>query len=314
MALPITHNNRCKQRAAARNDLVEVYRESAIRYRLLFLVTFVVLLCVCAYVFIDKYEHSVNDINAIVSKVAVAHVVEEGEVGGKAEVDDSSDVKQQQIENYRKGEALMINVHATHHAGTSVCDTIGRHGINNSIAPGFACMGDKDNIMPNKTYGITYMEGPWFHDETGQNIAAVRPYFHMISWEYDGNNMRKKRLVENTDWEHPKLVSVIITRDPISRLLAGDGITGANYPGYDKGTLNHQGWWDYAKDLNIPNTDNYFLRIVGGEKWHGEKWLQNQKKEQLDSINRTSYEHAASVLNHFTSVKYFINGEIPFQF
>ena len=61
--------------------------------------------------------------------------------------DNNSSVKQQQIENYRKGDVLLINVHATHHAGTTFCGTIGRNGINHSLAPVFARIGDRDQIM-----------------------------------------------------------------------------------------------------------------------------------------------------------------------
>jgi len=57
-------------------------------------------------------------------------------------------IKQKQIENYRNEKALMINVHATHHAGTTFCGLMGRHGINGGIAPGFVCMGDKEMVMP----------------------------------------------------------------------------------------------------------------------------------------------------------------------
>lgn len=296
------------QRAAEKNkndeSSVETYRQSARHYRLLFAVTFFFLLCACGYVFIDKYADSIiSGTNVIVSKSVAVHIEEENEVSvcTITDVDDFSDVnncgvKRQQIENYRKGDALILNVHPTHHAGTSFCGAIGRNGINNSIAPRFACNVDKDEVMPNKTYGNIYHKyKPWLHDETGPNIAAVRPYFHMISWEYSGKNMLKRRTLEDTDWEHPKLVSVIITRDPISRLLAGDGNILKKYPGYNDGTLDHQGWWDYAKDRTMPNTDNFFLRIVGGEKWQ-------RNNEHNNNINRTSYEHAVSVLNRFTFV------------
>ena len=59
-----------------------------------------------------------------------------------------SPTKRKQIENYRNKTALILNAHATHHAGTAFCGQIGRHGIDGGIAPEFACMQDKDEVMP----------------------------------------------------------------------------------------------------------------------------------------------------------------------
>lgn len=59
-----------------------------------------------------------------------------------------SPTQQKQIENYHREEALIVNFHPTHHAGTSLCHTIGRHGIHGAIAPSFACMGDREHITP----------------------------------------------------------------------------------------------------------------------------------------------------------------------
>jgi hypothetical protein len=271
------------------------------------------------------------------------------------------DVKRKQIENYRKGDGLMLNIHPIHHAGTTFCKLIGRNGINNSISPGFACMGDKDNIMynssitksdkndnSNNTYFNEYGGNgkiPWGHNETNDNINSIRPYFSMISWEFNGKNINNKpdtHILEDTNWDHPRLLSVIITRDPISRLLAGDGTVSRKYPGYDSGNLNHNGWWEYVTDETIPHTNNLFLRIVGGEKWIKNKEQQEEKdkkkkKEEEEEeenkknltltnnasttilpssppsssssselrplfLNQTSYEHAVDVLNRFTIV------------
>jgi hypothetical protein len=64
--------------------------------------------------------------------------------------------------------------------------------------------------------------------------------------------------------EHPKLLSVIIMKDPISQLLAGDGYIEKHYPGYKNGTLSYTGWKNYITDESIRNTDNFFLRLFGG--------------------------------------------------
>lgn len=184
--------------------------------------------------------------------------------------------KKTQIENYRKGEGLMLNIHATHHGGTAFCDVIGRSGgpvasSKKEIAPSFACWFDDDNSVPDaeKTNYTSllkrnfYAMTPWLHDETDTFIRALRPYFHMISWEYRGVDELQRNISE-TNWEHPRLLSVVITRHPISRLLAGSQNILIQYPGYNTGELSHAGWWDYATNPKRRFTDNFFFRMIEG--------------------------------------------------
>jgi hypothetical protein len=96
-------------------------------------------------------------------------------------------------------------------------------------------------------------------------IDKVRQYFHMISWEFNSIDDIDTilRPLKGTNWEHPKLISIVITRDPISRLLAGNAMTKRKYIGFNKGIMLQERWWDYiARDYN-KNTDNFFLRIIG---------------------------------------------------
>lgn len=199
----------------------------------------------------------------------------------------SFSVKRQQILNYRRGEALMLLVHATHHGGTTFCGVIGKHGINNGTAPNFACMGDRAGVMPNYRAYMEESHKPWSRSATAASVAAIRPYFHMVAWEFS----TATPMLENTEWEHPKLLSVVITRDPMSRLLAGDGRIGGLYPGYNTGTLDHAGWWRYATDARSIATDNFFLRIIGGET-----------SKASPTLNRSHFEHAAHMLRRFTFV------------
>ena len=343
-----------------RHELVGVYRQSANRYGLLFVVTFVALLFTWGYVFLDKYRPGseyaysvegkglasvespvvVDEIDGTVSNNAAVVVLEEVQAAADEDEDDNNNdalsimdrnddvMKQQQIENYRTGDALILNIHPTHHAGTSFCSTIGRHGINHSIAPEFACMGDKDEVMPrNGTYG-SYEEMtsstniPWMHNKTGPYVEAIRPYFHMISWEFTGvGSLKTEKRLDTTNWEHPKLLSVIITRDPISRLLASDGIIDKRYPGFNEGTLDRKGWWDYVAYEDIMNTDNFFLRILSGDKRARLKQQQKEENKNKNHIsknknrttaemmslfpsdlNRAHYDHAVAVLDRFTVV------------
>ena len=198
-------------------------------------------------IIVDDIAGTVSNHTAVVVQAAVDED-EDDNNNDALSIMDRNDVKQQQIENYRTGDALILNIHPTHHAGTSFCQTIGRHGINHSIAPAFACMGDKDEVMPDGSFKeMTNIKNmPWMHNETGPYIEAIRPYFHIISWEFEGAR-KMNRPLDKTNWEHPKLLSVIITRDPISRLLAGDGIIARRYPGFNEGTLDRKGWWDYVR-------------------------------------------------------------------
>jgi len=266
--------------------------------------------------------------------------------------------KRDQIENYRKGKGLMLNLHATHHAGTTFCGIIGRSGgpmasskrnsyngdgnKTNEISPSFACWFDHDNDVPeekkNNFNSLSkenfFATTPWRHDETDTFIRELRPYFHMVAWEYMGVDDLKRNLSE-TNWEHPNLLSVVITRHPISRLLAGNRNLLLNYPGYNTGTLSHAGWWDIATNTNRKHADNFFFRIIEGtprvqmgvasnnpvsRRLKNSKNQNEQRSRRRDylftddnlpstpplnnsnNLNQTNYERAVSILDRFTVV------------
>jgi len=112
----------------------------------------------------------------------------------------------QQAEQFRLGSGLLLNVHITHHAGTTMCGTIGRA----VGAPRFVCMGVKpeDNV----TDPGYPKSNPWPRLDTAKNIAIVRRYFRYVSWEY---NKAPKLPLSETDWENPALVSILVVRDPM---------------------------------------------------------------------------------------------------
>ena len=85
----------------------------------------------------------------------------------------------QQIEHYRRGTALIINVHFTHHGGTYACKALGK-APGRTGAPTFACMGvtEADNVTD-----VNFPQPeqvPWTKEETPKNIEIVRPYFHFL--------------------------------------------------------------------------------------------------------------------------------------
>ena len=128
-------------------------------------------------------------------------------------------------------------------------------------------MHDKEHRIPGYEeqkylFGI---KPPWTYDEMNIYLEKARQYFHMISWEFNSIDDIDTivRPLKQTNWEHPKLLSIVITRDPLSRLLAGSAMTKRKYTGYNTGNMLHERWWDYiAKDYN-KNTDNFFLRMIG---------------------------------------------------
>jgi hypothetical protein len=162
----------------------------------------------------------------------------------------ASELAEQQIQNYMDGKGIILNIHITHHGGTSLCRRVGKAPGTRGTPP-FACMGykEKDNVT------IVLPRLPWKHNNTANNIELLRPFFHFISWEFGAPKPLKV-----TDWENPNLVSVIVMREPISRLLAGDGMVARKYPALKSGangTEYEDQWWKYATTEGY--TNNYAL-------------------------------------------------------
>jgi hypothetical protein len=167
----------------------------------------------------------------------------------------ASELAAQQIQNYKDGKGIILGIHITHHAGTFLCDRVG-HAAETRGTPSFAC---KD-VRPQDNVTIKWPGFSWKHNDTANNIELVRPFFHFISWEFG----RPRNPLKDTDWEDPNLVSVIVMREPISRLLAGDGKFIGKYPaamlgGYNDTEYENQ-WWKYATTEGA--TNNYALSVL----------------------------------------------------
>ena len=162
-----------------------------------------------------------------------------------------------------------------------VCQTVGRAESvpGGGAAPGFACLSDNENI----THGIYKADRhtvPWDNeDETEAWIKKIRPFFHMISWEYGDQKPLPSKSLMKVNWEDPHLLSVMIIRHPVERILAADANVFRRYPGlvpkakdvlfhheYEANmTLRHQYWWDYANGTSVMstrNSNNFALRIL----------------------------------------------------
>merc|ERR1740139_2075808 len=73
----------------------------------------------------------------------------------------------------------------------------------------------------------------------------------MIGWEF---GFKPKRLLSETDWENPLLVSVIIVKDPIDRLMGGSTSINKIFGKADE--RNQSAWWEYVQKSQ---TDNFAL-------------------------------------------------------
>lgn len=207
-----------------------------------------------------------------------------------------TDVQQRQIRSYLAGTALMVNVHITHHGGTAFCAVVGRA---TAAAPDFACAEDRTNTTGRGKYRyrgrVVYSTvDPWRSEkETSQRIQEIRLRhgYSMVAWEYDRQPRRSP--LAATHWEHPDLVSVVVMRHPVDRLLAGDADVDRRwYPGMKAttsggvvgrkgrgGTTNggtsaadadanatalrqRENWWHYARRRDVRNTNNFALGIL----------------------------------------------------
>ena len=173
------------------------------------------------------------------------------------------DRAQTQLENYHNGTAIILNLHIVHHGGTSFCDAIGRSPTAVGSTPAFACWKLSEASPTEPTlFNISAdypVENPWRREDTAPNIAKVRKHFHMISWEY-GHEL-PEHAIRYTDWDDPNLFSVLIVRDPMDRLLAGDARVSMDYPGLLQGQGTDEQWESYSQSTW---TDNFALRVLNG--------------------------------------------------
>ena len=142
------NNNRFNlELASAKQELVSL-KERSWKYGCLFLIALFFVISLVGYIVIDKYDimnvvgvsgssgtigsDTTTNKNSTASKAGGDAIVvfEEVDVSHKSGEQDEDEtqieiksksiniIKQTQIENYRNGTALMLNVHMTHHGGT----------------------------------------------------------------------------------------------------------------------------------------------------------------------------------------------------
>lgn len=165
-----------------------------------------------------------------------------------------------QTESFKRGNALIVNVHITHHAGTTIC-----HMMSNTMeTPDFACTISKNETGEQFTLHKrdSLREHPWSHQFTGVNVELVLPFYQFVTWDYT----EEYPALQETNWEYDHLVSMIIMKHPIDRFLSG-GKCGDRpdferfqqlIPG-DPTNETQDIYWEYA---NSDCADNYALRVL----------------------------------------------------
>lgn len=160
-------------------------------------------------------------------------------------------LKEAQIKNYKRGEALIFLAHITHHAGTSICSLMRKLGP----SPDFACMGQGKNKTTPWPQMSKYPLFPLDFNQTNEYVSKYRELFHYHTMEF----MSWANL-HITNWEHENLVSMIVMRDPIERFLAG-GKCGTYHESLPRDPTNETQalYWEYA---NSKCADNYALKVL----------------------------------------------------
>ena len=206
--------------------------------------------------------------------------------------------RDQQIQNFINGKGIVLNIHITHHAGTTLCSRFGRavgapskfcsHLSQQEEEEGGKVATEKEEeenghvLRPPPENNNYYPDRhPWRAEDTFPNIQRVRQTFsfRFISWEY--RTPPRPSLAHSTHWEDPFLVSVLIVRDPMERLLAGDGFVKLTFPGVSRyakdppqpeqggdfprrrspPSPSHHEWFRFSRHAH---TDNRALRILAG--------------------------------------------------
>ena len=144
-------------------------------------------------------------------------------------------------------------------------------------APPFACMdiraGDTNRNFTNTSvtrFHQTIVPGswrsmpPWNQSQTDDNIRIAQEEFgfRFISQEYGYNTRTSPLYLAATDWEHPQLVSTMVVRHPIERMLAGDAFMNRLFGGIEE-NRTHATWWKLAlhdgDHANLVDNFNLFL-------------------------------------------------------
>jgi hypothetical protein len=210
---------------------------------------------------------------------------------------DEEGVKALQKKNFRNGTGLLLNIHITHHGGATFCARVGRA----LGAASFRCMRPAEGDVDEEEWATIDFQAhnnmtPWSYNDTSSNLATLRKYVRMHSWGLGIKPTRPVRPLSATHWEDPNVVSVLVVRDPISRLLSHNEIIMKqefeDRQEEEEPPWTKEQWWWFAN--NSDYTDGYAL-----------KWLTDEERPgccQGEHTRRIHLQLAQRLVQRFTYI------------
>ena len=171
---------------------------------------------------------------------------------GQAEVKDLSATELADLEvsysdlrwKYYNHKAVVMNIHITHHAGTTLCLWA---TCNGHAAKDYKCS------QPGGLSATAFTHT----SEIERKLLGIYDTKY-VSFEY--RTFQQEDDLSKVDWQAPWVISVLVVRDPLERLLAADYTVEAKYGSVKNRTAEQ--WWQYATDDTYSR--NYQTRILGG--------------------------------------------------
>jgi hypothetical protein len=117
-----------------------------------------------------------------------------------------NELAQKQIDNYKAGNALLLNLAVLHQGEETLCNVIG-HANDYETPPWYCVVRARDDVPEDYP-----KDKEWDYNSTSSNIAIVRQSFNYIAWLLEGP---PEMPLSSPYYEDESLVSVIIMRDPL---------------------------------------------------------------------------------------------------
>jgi hypothetical protein len=218
--------------------------------------------------------------------------------------------KEKQLDTFRKGKGLLVNIHITHHAGTFVCWWMKYH-LPKGAVPDQSCLATLTGpVQRISTLIGLYGDAESYYPEPWLN-ASLRG----IAFEYRPATKAEMYV----DWksaplEDSRLVTLAVMRDPLDRLLAGDGMVHRDFgPNPSRRRLVERkrtevDWFHY---MHSAYTNNYALRILAEDvdlkylvqdnssaAFHGF----SDTMDFIDEVTEEMFNRAQSTLSRITYI------------
>jgi hypothetical protein len=167
----------------------------------------------------------------------------EGDTGGKSEVWKPTTTQLKGLQNYLSGTGMIVYMHVTHNAGTTV---LGLAKKNVMLMP--------DNVGSiwnpcEKVNSYTASSCSFPYKQIADGLAQANAYLESNMDLVSIEHVLPASGPFDTIWESPGLVFVTTMRHPIGRILSGDGTKGFNEK--KKGDYSRWAWTQMANNYNV---------------------------------------------------------------